>query len=474
MRTNRPIDSLIPIRFLEKRGTNAGLFRIVIGLLATAFLLSRSNADQPQNGPTNSLAWLAHPLSLKECLQVGFQNNSALIQARHELEAAHGVSMQLRSIVLPQLKATVDATHYELNDVKVLPFAADFPENRWFGGIRLVQSLYEGGRLRSAVKTAALTKKQAILQYQTLSADAILGLRTAYFDLQLALSQVQVLESSVNLLEKQRQDIQHRLETGLVQRLDLLRADVELANARPKLIRARNDALTTKNKLLKLVGFQAPMALWDQAPLRLADPLQASPYDIELTSAILQALQNRSELEAQKTLVAIKQQHLIQARSGYKPSLQAYTGYGGLTDDLDRRLHGWFVGVQANWTFFDGHQTRGKINEAKALLQKAEAGWEDLTRTIELDVRTAYSSFTVAKEVLVSQKKGQEQGEEALRITTSRYQAGELAQLDVVAAQTALTEVRFNSIQALRDYNVALALLERAIGLPVQPEIGVK
>jgi outer membrane protein TolC len=82
-----------------------------------------------------------------------------------------------------------------------------------------------------------------------------------------------------------------------------------------------------------------------------------------------------------------------------------------------------------------------------------------------LEVRTAYSGFVEATEVLDSTQKVVEQAEEALRLAVSRYDAGTGTQLDVLAAETSLTEARTTQNVALRDYSVAQARLERAIGL---------
>ena len=87
-----------------------------------------------------------------------------------------------------------------------------------------------------------------------------------------------------------------------------------------------------------------------------------------------------------------------------------------------------------------------------------------MTRRIELEVRSAYSNFIEAREVLESQKKVKEQAEEALRLATARSEAGTGTQLDVLSAQTALTEARTTEIQALHAYAVARARLERAMG----------
>jgi outer membrane protein TolC len=82
-------------------------------------------------------------------------------------------------------------------------------------------------------------------------------------------------------------------------------------------------------------------------------------------------------------------------------------------------------------------------------------------------VRTAYSKFIEATDLLASQKKVVEQAEEALRLATARNDAGTGTQLDVLSARTALTDAQTTQIEALHDYAAARARLERAVGLNV-------
>ena len=97
----------------------------------------------------------------------------------------------------------------------------------------------------------------------------------------------------------------------------------------------------------------------------------------------------------------------------------------------------------------------------------------DTTRRIEMEVRTRFSQFVEARQVLESQEKVQEQADEALRLARSRADAGTGTQLDVLSAQTSLTEARSTQAQAMHEYAVAVARLERAIGPTVPaPEAG--
>ena len=164
----------------------------------------------------------------------------------------------------------------------------------------------------------------------------------------------------------------------------------------------------------------------------------------------------------------MRKERVTVAKSTYKPILGLFAGYGArnssFRNDFFSSVSGPIAGVQFNWDIYDGGLTKGKVIEAEALYEKAQIDLDEATRRVEQEVRTTYSSFLEAREVLESQKKVQEQAEEALQLATARYEAGTSTQLDVLNAQTALTEARTTQVQAAHDYIVARARLERAIG----------
>jgi len=290
----------------------------------------------------------------------------------------------------------------------------------------------------------------------------------AYYDILLAAEQIGVQQASVILLEKELEDTTRRFEAGTVPRFNVLRAEVELANARPRLIRARNDYRIAKNNLANQLGYNVPKDVWEDIPLQLAGQFDSRPYEIELPLAITRALNQRPELGALRKTEQIRQEDIQVARAGHLPSAQIFAGYGSrssqFSSDLSRDVSGWNAGAQFTWDIFDGFFTRGRVQQARALHDRARYDLEDTTRRIELEVRTAYSNFIEAKEVLGSQKKVVEQAEEALRLANARAEAGTGTQLDVLSAQTALTEARLTQVQALHDYDVARVRLDRAIG----------
>ncbi len=443
------------------------LFLSLLVLGATVFLSARA-------GETNSSAWLTRPLSLADALNTAIAQNTLILKAKSDLESAHGLVVQTRAVALPQLTA---AGQYKTTDADYVenfgPLAQ--PNQNWNVGVQLSQSIYMGGRMVAAIRAAGATQQQALAIYRTAVADALLQVRLAYYDVLLAEQQVSVREASVKLLEKELADQQQRFDAGTVPHFNVLRAEVSVANERPMLIAAHNALRIAKNNLANDMGYDLPREIWEDIPLHLTDALVTPPWQINLPEAIQQALQRRTELVALNKNVDLQKLNLVNAKSGYKPSVNVFAGYGWHNAqftqpiELDHDIRGWNAGAQLNWNIFDGLLTHGKVVSAKALYEKSQTELIEGSRQIELGVRTAYSEFIQAREILESQSKVQELAEEALREANARAAAGTGTQLDVLDAETSLTQSRTTQITAQHGYLTARAKLERAIGADLAP-----
>jgi outer membrane protein len=420
-------------------------------------------------GETNLFA---QPLSRADVVQMALRQNTAILKGKAELRASYGIEVQLRAIALPQLSASGGYNDLQHSLVENFPlpseFNIQFPHQNWNADIKVQQSIYAGGRINSSFRSAKLTREQALLNYQTTLADTLLSVRIAYDDVLVAVQQMAVHEASVQLLTHELEDVQKRFTAGTVPQFDVLRAQVELANERPRLIQAKNDYRVGKDNLLNLLAVHLPKTIWEDVPLRLSETLEARPYEIDLPTALARALEKRPELAALRKAQALRHEDLVNAKSGYKPNAQIFGAYEWQSlpyeNNLGGDLSGWTAGAQLNWTIFDGQLTRGKIMEAKARYEQAQLDVDDSGRKIELEVRTDYSNFIEAREVLDSQKLVVEQAEEALRLAEARHTAGTGTQLDVLSAQTALTQARTTRVQALHDYAQARSRLQRALG----------
>jgi outer membrane protein TolC len=459
----------------HEKSLRAALFFLVALCLCAPFAAAAPTGSAPP--VTNN--FITHPISLADAVNLALQRNPDILRAQKDLASAQGIVAQTRAIAVPKVAATGSYSAVEKTDVDIFSEPARGPvpainfgnDNNWVSQLKLVQSLYEGGRILSAMRAARLTRERALLNYDTTVADTVLNVQVAYDDVLLARQQITVQEASVELLTRELDDSRQRFDAGTVPRFNVLRADVELANERPKLIHARNDFRIAKNNLANVLGLDVPHNTLEDIPFNLTGRLEAEPWKIGLPTAIGMALDRRSELAALRKAQALRQEDVVTAKAGNKPSVQAYGGYDVhntmLSSDLGIVDHGWIAGVQVSWNIFDGLRTRGLIEQTRAEYERAGVDVADTGRRIELEVRTAYSNFLEADETMKSQETVVAEAEEALRLATARSDAGTGTQLDVLSAQTALTQARVTQIQAVHDYAVARARLERAAGLTV-------
>jgi len=439
---------------------------LLLLLLGFAFAVTAAENNQP--------SWLTRPLSLADALNTALAQNATLLKAKNDLEATHGLVVQTRAVALPQVQASGQYKSTDPNAIESNPSYAQ-PAQNWNAGVQIVQNIYMGGKMLAALRAANATKQQAAAIYQTVVADTLLSVRLAYYDVLLAAQQITVSEASVKLLQKELEDQQHRFDAGTVPHFNVLRAEVAVANERPALIRAKNNYRITKNILANQLGYNLPREIWEDIPLNLTSTLDISPLAANLPEAIQQALTRRTELTVARKNIELQKLNLVSAKSGYQPTVSVFAGYDWFNSrftapvELNHDIHGWNAGAQLTWSIFDGALTYGKVKQAKALLEKSRTELDDQSRQIELAVRTAYSDFIQARETLESQEKVQEQAEEALREANARAGAGAATQLDVLNAETALTQARTTQITARRDYAAARARLERAIGADLAP-----
>jgi len=443
-------------------------------ILTAGLLLAGINLAPADD--TNSPAWLTRPLSLTDAINTALQQNAAILEAQNDLQATQGLVIQTRAVALPQLTASGDYKYTDSHAIENFPggtngFASPSqPTRDWDTGLQLVQTIYDGGRTIAALRSAGVTKRQSLAVYQTAVQDALLNVRVAYYDVLLGAQEIIVQEASVKLLEKELADQQHRLDAGTVPKFNVLQAEVAAANERPALIQARNNFRIAKNNLANLLGYNLPKDIWEDIPFNLTDGFSTNSDHMNLPDAIQQALSRRTELVAAREGIELQKLNVVNARSGYQPTIQLFAGYDWYNAkftppvDLGHDINGWNAGAQLSWNIFDGALTYGKVKQAKAQQAKSITQLADQSRQIELDVRTTYSDLIQARETLDSQEKVQEEAEEALREANARSSAGTGTQLDVLNAETALTQPRTTQIQAEHDYSTALAKFNRAVG----------
>jgi outer membrane protein TolC len=422
---------------------------------------------------------LPQTMTLQDCLDLALKQNPSILKAQQEIRRTQGVIVETRAPAVPQITASGNGemiARSALDAFPTTPGGTNFifrnQEQPWSAQVQISQLLYQGGRVSASLRAAKLSDQIAALGFQKAIADTILDVRKAFYQILLNKALAEVREQSVTLLEQQLLDAQSRYDVGAVPRFNVLRAEVELANARPPLIRAQNDLRISKESLVKLLAIDSATQTNDFTPINFEGKLVYEHRAWDLSTALRQGLDHRPELLQAERQIGVAKANVNVASSGYKPEASVFGNYGWhdstFANDPDVTREGWTAGASVSWALFDGMLTHGKVSEARALLEEANLDYADTRRQIELEVRQAYSDYLQTLELIEAQKKTVEEAEESLRLAEARFRAGTGTQLDVLSAQTALSDARSNEVQALHDYNVAIATLERVTGMTVR------
>jgi outer membrane protein TolC len=437
-------------------------------------------------------------LTLDEAVRIAVRQNPNVLKQIAEIERTRGLIIEATAQALPHL---VLNSSYEQQDKRLIedqnfgqtqkvpdiliplgpgPNAQTFnladlfnaqsgqdtksPDKTWQVSFEVQQLIYSGGQVIAAIHAAKFTEDSAYWQLRDIIDQVIATTRTQFYTVLTNRSLITVAEETVKLQQDLLKDQTNRFEAGTVPRFNVLRAEVELANVIPTLIRAKNDYLISEINLAKTLGLDpGPSGRPTFTPV---GALSVIDQPLSLVDALNIAKARRPFLKVQRQQIKIQAENIKIALAGYQPTIDGHAGYlfrnSRLTDDIEDVVDGWFFGFTGTWNIFDGGATYGRVKQARAQLESAKVTYDDSVQQVVLEVQQAYANLVTQRETIRSQQKNVEQATEALRLANERLAAGAGTQLEVLDARVALTRAQSTEVLARGDYNIAMAELNRS------------
>lgn len=322
--------------------------------------------------------------------------------------------------------------------------------------------IYTGGKLSGTIDQAKANYKYYLVGEQKAYNDMRETVTNSYYGMLQADNVQNLSRESVNRLEEHLKNVKAQYDVGVVAKVDVLRSEVELADAQQTLIQAENAYHIAEATLNKIVGL--PM----DTTLKLQDSMQYTPYDNDMKYCLDYAAEHRPDLEQARQNVEAAKGALKVARSGYMPQVSASASQNWNDTNWPGDENGnWSVGVGVSMNIFDTGVTLSKIHGAEADLAKAEESYRDAVDSIMLEVRSTYLNLREAEKRIKTTEVAVAKAEEDYHIAQVRYMAGVGTNTDVLDAQVALTDAQNNYVQSLYDYNTSKTSLETAIGVPM-------
>ena len=336
--------------------------------------------------------------------------------------------------------------------------------------VTIEQKIFQGG---SGVATFMKKKHgQSLGEYKLkkVEQEILLAAAEAHADLLLSKKKVNINLMNIDLLERQVETDQNRLEKGEISLTDLAQSESSLAGARAQLIAAQNDLVTSKANFERIIGKKPSESIQDikQADLNLPESLAAA-YSIS----------NSENPDLQIALLEYKQSKLDVVIAGSELSPSATLSYKIAEQDnmsatvKDRTQQ--TVKATATWPLFAGGSNLFGLRKAGELRNQKELLYEDAEKKNESDVANAWSSYQSSKSVLdsiISQVKAAEIANEGI---TLEYESGNnRTTLEVIQSRSILLNSRINLASSERNFLLSQFNLLSAVGRLTAKQLNLK
>ncbi len=435
-------------------------------------------------------------LDLETARQIALKNNPEVKKVRERVKKAKAQITETRAGFLPTLngftslqhawdlqrnkipnflKPSLDPIYKALYNANYMQTYEEMPdylemafglENTLVYGVNLQQPLYTGGAVWNGYQISHLSHDIAEAQLETTVQTVLNNVTSAYYSALFAKSAVGVTEQALTSAQKNLDQVTKFYESGKSSKLDVLRAEVQVANFKPQLVSVKNQFRLAKSNLANLLGIDEDSDFKFRGELTY---LQNDLLNSSLQELTRLALENRAEIKMIENQKEIAERQVAINRSTLLPKISFSTSYQyqGMRDNLE------FTGEDLNKSFnsslsisiplFNGFKNSAKLQQAKIGIKEVDHQQTALKNGIRLEVKSAYYKMKEAEEKVATQRKTIEQAQEALRLANLMYSEGASTQLDVLNANLALKQAKMNYQQSLLEYNLALSGLKKAI-----------
>jgi outer membrane protein TolC len=408
--------------------------------------------------------------TLPDCINRALLQNPDVLVSKKHLEEAAGSIIEARAGFLPSLTAAGSYEKLE-TDYATLGGSTSNRTFLWSVNIRLTETVYAGGAVRARMDIARLQRQSRTLDFEAQADQTILDVRVAFYDILRNKADVAVHEQAVSFLTEQAKNEQAKLDVGTGQKLNVLRAEVNLALEQSALVDSRNRLHNSYLRLSELLAIPCPTDQ-DQVPFDVDGTLAYEKTALDLNSCLSRALIQRPELTANDNEIKAQKKQLIVDHSEVLPHVSLFTGYDVVSEPYlplpADHYEGYVAGVQADWHIFDGLATKGRMRETRARVEAAEIAFDATERNIQTEVLRTFRDLQRAEENIQTQTANVQLATESLSLATANFGVGLTSQLELLQARLDLTRAQTAELSARFDYNAALARLQRAMGSQFQ------
>ena len=398
-------------------------------------------------------------LSLSDCVKLALANNRQILQGKEMLNGTDAKIDEYKSYLYPHLQ--IDANYARLGKVPEYMGFKMASANNYSYKATVSQLLYAWGKVDKGIALSQaeveMVKGTVSLTEQEISF-AVIGF---FYHLLTVQESIKVIDENVSLLEQQLDMLRKKFEQGEVSDFDILSIEVQVSML-------KGQRLDTVNNLRKMkLQFNLVIGRAVETEVELEGFLDHEMITPDEKNALNEALANRIEIRQimNKTEIAQLQKDLAAASN--KPNLNAFANWelkNGYQPNMNDLQGAWTFGAMISFPLFDGWRTDAQVRQAGANINAIKIEYEQKKQEISVEVRQAVLDIESSWQKIKIGELTIDRAEKAYKIAEERFKNGLASTLDLLNAQSNMTNARLNLLQSVYNYSLSKYSLDKAVG----------
>jgi len=434
------------------------LIWILADILAVTFFISLEVVHASEEG--------AKLYTLEQGIKDALENNWSVKAKEEKVSESEYAEKEAKAGFYPEFSTSYSYTRLnKVNTIKLYGREVEMGDhNIYQWKATVTQPIFTGYALTSAHELAKLGIDQSKVAAELEKLDLALQVKETYFNILKADKAVAVAKSAVESLESHLAVAKNFYDVGMIPVNDMLKAEVELANAQHNYIKTQNEARLAR------VSFNVLLSRSVDDSFEIEDILIYTPETPDFNACLEKALKERPEIKSIELSDSQIDQQIKLAKSKNYPEAAFTYNYikagdtPGVSGSDYQMANQWQATVGLSWTFWDWDKTKNSVRQTESQKRQLEQTRKTMEDGIRLQLKSAIIGLKEAEEKIPTAKKAVDQAEENLRVSEERYKAQVTTSTEVLDAQTLLSQARMNYYSALYDHNLAKAGLLRAEG----------
>lgn len=444
---------------------------VIVLLTANVFMFPGETSDKPGPGPSTM------SLNIQKAIDMALENNKNYLVSQEEVKQYRQRVWQnlnfLPTVSLSGLK-NVDEKLMELEMPAFIPggtperITIDFTKNYEFS-LEIVQPIFAGGKLLYSYKNAQLDLNIAKEKRENSREDTILQVKKVFFNILILKELLKAHNEAQDLADTYYNNIKENYELGMASKYDLLRAELAAASVKPNVLK------TEKLLNLSILSLKFMTGIPEETPLDVQGTFDYSSRSLELADLVKRGLTNRSELRQLEMQISKTNNLLKMAYGQFLPSVSLIASYSYRADLFKLNRKNWedyyTINLGISFPIFTQFKRTAQIGELRVAKKILGLNYQQLQDATKLQVQELYMTMQEEYRNIQAGQKNIETAEEGLRTAELTYKEGLISLLELNSSTSDLTKAKVNFFQAVYNYNIAAAELEKIVGLKTSQNI---